>query len=116
MSVPPTTDDAGADNSRIDNTGPEGARSANAGSRPDFERAQTDNAPGHEARSYQTPEGVEEGARDDDPPEDHYEPDPIEVTRAREQGLGMGARDLALQRDVQRPVAPPDEDDRPDGE
>jgi hypothetical protein len=116
MPVPPTSDDAGTENSRIQNEGPEGARSADAGSRPDFERVQTDDAPGHEARSYQTPEGVDEGPRDDDPPEDHYEPDPVEVTRAREQGLGMGARDLQLQRDAQRPVAPPEPEDAQDGE
>ena len=104
------------ENSRISNAGPEGARGPNAGSRPDFEsgdeRAQTDDAPGHEQRSFQTPTG----AQSDDPPEDHYEPSAVEATRAREQGLGLGARDLQRQRDPHRPTAPPDEASRPDGE
>lgn len=30
---------------------------------------------------------------------DRYEPSPEEVTRLREQGLGLGAEDLALQQD-----------------
>jgi hypothetical protein len=55
-------------------------------------------------------------AIDDDPPEDRYDPSPVEATREREQGLGMGERDLERQRDAHRPSAPPDEDDRPDGE
>jgi hypothetical protein len=84
----------------------------------DVDRVLTDNAPGAEDRSIQYPEGIPDPgeAIDEDAPEDRYEPSAIEATRGREQGLGMGARDLARQRDVQRPVAPPDEDDLPDGE
>jgi hypothetical protein len=37
-----------------------------------------------------------------DPPEDRYDPSELEVTRGREQGLGVGARDLARQRDPHR--------------
>lgn len=113
-------------NSRVSDAGPQGSRGPNAGSRPDFERGQdrvqTDDAPGHEGRSFQTPEGVEEGAEQgvelagDDPPEDRYDPDPEQITRGRMQGLGMGERDLERQRDPQRPVAPPDEETRPDGD
>ena len=36
---------------------------------------------------------------DDGQLSDHYEPDALEATRAREQGLGVGARELNLQRD-----------------
>lgn len=105
-------------NSRASNAGPEASRGPNAGSRPDFERGeervQTDDAPGHEQRSFQTPEGVEEVS--DDPPEDRYDPAPEQITRGRMQGLGMGERDLERQRDPHRPAAPPDEEARPDGE
>jgi hypothetical protein len=106
-------------NAKASDAGPEAARGPNAGSRPDFERGeartQTDDAPGHEARSFQTPEGVEQ-APSEDPPEDHYDPSAVEVSRAREQGLGFGERDLVRQRDPHRPVAPAGEEDRPDGE
>jgi hypothetical protein len=98
--------------SRSSDAGPTASRGPNAGSRPDFERAQTDDAPGHEQRSFQTPPGVDS----DDPPEDRYDPTPVEATREREQGLGMGERDLQRQRDPRRPSAPPDEDQRADGE
>lgn len=37
---------------------------------------------------------------DEDDAEASYDPDGIEVSRARELGLGVGARDLRLQRDV----------------
>jgi hypothetical protein len=53
-------------------------------------------------------------AEDDKP--DVYDPSDLEATREREQGLGMGARDLARQRDPHRPAAPPLEDELPDGE
>ena len=53
-------------------------------------------------------------AEDDKP--DAYDPSDLEATRAREQGLGVGERDLQRQRDAQRPAAPAGEDDRPDGE
>jgi hypothetical protein len=102
--------------SRSSDAGPEAARGPNAGSRPDFEqgseRVQTDDAPGHEQRSFQTPPGAEA----DDPPEDRYDPSAVEATREREQGLGMGQRDLERQRDPHRPAAPPEEESRPDGE
>ena len=51
------------------------------------------------------PESAQGDAVDvDDPnagtgPDDVYNPTPLQVTRGREQGLGMGARDLQLQRD-----------------
>lgn len=103
-------------NAKVGNAGPEGSRGPNAGSRPDFERgeerAQTDTAPGHEQRSFQTPPG----AQSDDPPEDRYDPDAVQATRNRSQGLGVGERDLELQRDPHRPVPPADEENRPDGE
>ncbi|MGZ3275067.1 MAG: hypothetical protein ACXU82_17150 [Caulobacteraceae bacterium] len=53
-------------------------------------------------------------AEDDKP--DRYDPSEVEATREREQGLGMGERDLQRQRDPHRPAPPPGEDDRPDGE
>lgn len=34
-----------------------------------------------------------------DAPMDAYDPDPVEVNRARQQGLGVGAADLSRQRD-----------------
>ena len=36
----------------------------------------------------------------DGAPDDRYNPTALEVTRGREQGLGMGAADLGLQRDT----------------
>jgi hypothetical protein len=47
----------------------------------------------------------------EDAPEDRYDPSEVEVTRARELGLGMGARDLARQRDPHRLPDAADEDD-----
>jgi hypothetical protein len=47
----------------------------------------------------------------DDPPEDHYEPSMVEVNRARQQGLGVGARDLQIQRDPEPPYIPSAEDE-----
>ncbi|MEI9889989.1 MAG: hypothetical protein WDN45_04540 [Caulobacteraceae bacterium] len=47
-------------------------------------------------------------AEDDKP--DAYDPSELEATRAREQGLGVGERDLQRQRDAQRPAAPADEE------
>ncbi len=52
----------------------------------------------------------------EDDKDDVYDPSKVEATRGREQGLGMGAKDLARQRDAHRPAAPPEEDDLPDGE
>jgi len=42
-----------------------------------------------------------------DAAEDAYDPDEVEVTRGRQQGLGVGARDLRLQQD--RQVSRPDD-------
>jgi hypothetical protein len=42
---------------------------------------------------------------------DVYDPSKVEATRAREQGLGVGERDLQRQRDTHRPVAPVVEDE-----
>ena len=53
-------------------------------------------------------------AEDDKP--DAYDPSELEATRGREQGLGVGARDLALQKDASRPEPAADEDDDADGE
>jgi hypothetical protein len=52
---------------------------------------------------------------EDDKPK-RYDPSKVEATRERERGQGMGERDLQRQRDPHRPSAPPEEDDRPDGE
>ena len=40
-----------------------------------------------------------EQGRETDGPMDRYDPDPVEVNRARQQGLGVGAADLARQGD-----------------
>ena len=45
---------------------------------------------------------------------DHYEPDALEATRGREQGLGVGARELNLQRDAARDYT--GDDEPPQGE
>ena len=39
----------------------------------------------------------------EDTPEDTYEPDTVEVNRARQQGNGVGAKDLAYQQDATGP-------------
>lgn len=49
-----------------------------------------------------------------DAPETKYDPSSVEVDRARQQGLGMGARDLARQRDPN--LAPAVEDEESDDE
>jgi hypothetical protein len=50
----------------------------------------------------------------EDAAEDSYEPSELEATRARELGLGMGAKDLARQRDAHRlPDAADEDDDEP---
>jgi len=65
------------------------------------------------------PDGPEEDAA-----ENAYDPDEVEVTRGRQQGLGVGARDLALQQDPNGPggggrnddverIEADDEDDAP---
>ena len=46
---------------------------------------------------------------------DVYDPSAIEATRGREQGLGVGAKDLQRQRDAQRPAPAADEDDESAG-
>jgi hypothetical protein len=51
-------------------------------------------------------------AEDDKP--NAYDPSDLEATRGREQGLGVGARDLARQRDPGSPAAAPDEDEAAD--
>jgi hypothetical protein len=48
-------------------------------------------------------------AEDDKP--DAYDPSELEATRGREQGLGVGARDLARQKDASRPEPAADETD-----
>lgn len=53
---------------------------------PDPESAQGDDIDVDDARA--------------DGPDDVYNPSEVQVTRGREQGLGMGARDLQLQRDA----------------
>ena len=56
---------------------------------------------------------------EEDPPETTYDPSTVEVDRGREQGLGMGARDLARQRDpggVQTEPLPGDTEDASDEE
>ncbi len=52
---------------------------------------------------------------DEDAPEDRYEPSGLEATLARQQGLGMGAKDLARQRDAHRRPEAADEDDDESG-
>lgn len=89
-----------ARNAKTSDEGPKAARGPNAGSRPDFERG--------EERTFETPP--------DGQADDRYDPSPVEASRAREQGLGVGERDLQRQRDAHRPVPPAGEDDRPDGE
>lgn len=49
-----------------------------------------------------------------DEPETEYDPTSVEVDRARQQGLGMGARDLARQRDPHAPDAAEAEEEAPD--
>jgi hypothetical protein len=53
-------------------------------------------------------------AEDDKP--DTYDPSELEATRGREQGLGVGARDLKLQKDASRPEPAADEDILPGSE
>ena len=45
----------------------------------------------------------------DGAPDDRYNPTAVEVTRGRQQGLGMGAEDLGLQRDATEPAPAADE-------
>ncbi len=52
----------------------------------------------------------------EDDKDDVYDPSDLEATRGREQGLGVGERDLQRQRDAHRPAAPPEEEDGVDGE
>ena len=53
---------------------------------------------------------------DEDPPEDTYDPSEVEATVGRQQGLGVGAKDLQRQRDPAGfgPGAPADADDDAD--
>ena len=52
--------------------------------------------------------GVNDGAPDDGA----YDPSTVSATRGREQGLGVGERDIARQRDPSRPAADdPDADE-----
>ena len=55
-------------------------------------------------------------AADQDPPEDVYDPSEVDATRGRQQGLGVGARDLERQRDPAGfgPGEPADVDDDAD--
>ncbi len=55
----------------------------------------------------------------DGAPDTAYNPTPVQVTRGRQQGLGMGAEDLGLQRDATEPAAAadePDDEEEEDGE
>ncbi len=52
----------------------------------------------------------------EDDKEDVYDPSKVEATRGREQGLGVGERDLERQRDAHRPVAPVEAEDEEDSE
>jgi hypothetical protein len=47
----------------------------------------------------------------EDAPGDRYEPSALEATLARQQGLGMGAKDLARQRDAERLPEAADEEE-----
>ena len=47
----------------------------------------------------------------EDAPEGAYEPSELEATLARQQGLGVGAKDLARQRDPHRLPDAEDEDE-----
>ena len=47
----------------------------------------------------------------DGKPDDAYNPTAVEVTRGRQQGLGVGAEDLGLQRDATEPAPAADEED-----
>ena len=47
----------------------------------------------------QKPDTVDDGMNEDGGPDDVYNPTAVQVTRGREQGLGVGARDLQMQRD-----------------
>ena len=60
------------------------------------------------------PQEPETTGPDDGQLSDHYEPDALEATRAREQGLGVGARELNLQRDPGADYV--DDGDAPQGE
>ena len=62
------------------------------------------------------PKAPDESAIDEaDAPEDTYEPTEVEVTRGRQQGLGMGAKDLAYQRDPTEGDTTQHNEARPDG-
>jgi hypothetical protein len=52
----------------------------------------------------------------EDDKKDVYDPSELEATRGREQGLGVGARDLARQRDAARPAPAADEAEDKDGQ
>ena len=47
-------------------------------------------------------------------PDDAYNPTAVEITRGRQQGLGMGAEDLGLQRDATVPAAADEDEDDED--
>lgn len=52
------------------------------------------------------------GEDDGGPDDTTYRPSEVSATRGREQGLGVGARDVDLQRDPSRPAADdPERDD-----
>jgi hypothetical protein len=62
------------------------------------------------------PAHVDPEGRGADDAESVYDPTEIEASRARELGLGMGARDLARQRDVQGDGPPTEEVERLTGD
>lgn len=47
-------------------------------------------------------ESQQPGAAGDNAPDDTYEPSTVQATRERMQGLGVGAKDIAYQRDPTR--------------
>jgi hypothetical protein len=54
-------------------------------------------------------------SRPDDRPDDTYEPSTIQVNRGREQGLGVGQKDLDYQRDATRAPSSQQYSREPDG-
>lgn len=68
----------------------------------DAQRVKTDDAPGAEDRSFQTRPGDVEPIGEDGG--SSYNPSTVEASRAREQGAGVGQRDMDRQRDANRPT------------
>ena len=79
---------------------------------PKGPRVATDDAPGAEERSFQTRPGEVEPIGEDGG--ETYEPSSVEASRAREQGTGVGQKDLSRQRDANRPATSDEIGDAPD--